>query len=53
MTETEANGALGSDFKLEEVREALASSSTSRRTAQLRAINEKLSQEGHTTPTTV
>ena len=46
MTETEVTGALGGDFKLHEVREALASSSTSVRTAQLRVVNERLSQEG-------
>jgi len=47
MTEIEANnGGSGGDFKLNEVQEALASSSTSLRTAQLRVVNEKLSQEG-------
>ena len=46
MTETEANGGAGVDFNLDEIREALASSSTSLRTAQLRIVNEKLSQEG-------
>ncbi|KAH8887821.1 ARM repeat-containing protein [Thozetella sp. PMI_491] len=53
MTEVVANGAAPGDFDPKEAKLALASSSTSTRTAQLRIIDEKLAQKSFDKTATV